>query len=241
MTLAISRREFIQFRFGCLYLFLGKPLKALAVQQKLQIEDILQFKSKGKLTILHFTDIHGQLKPIYYRPPSENYGVGNFEGIPPHLVGEQFLSHFNISRNSPLAYAHTMVDYLTLAREYGKLGGLDKMSTLINAIRDERGTDNVLLLDGGDTWQGSYTSLMSQGMDMVSTVNMLKPDAMVGHWEFTFGKDRLAELLEEMKYPFLGGNVFDTEWEEQVFESTAFLRGLEAKLLSLDSIFHTHQ
>ena len=110
-------------------------------------------------------------------------------------VGEQFLSHFNISRNSPLAYAHTMVDYLTLAREYGKMGGLDKISTLINAIRDERGANNVLLLDGGDTWQGSYTSLKSQGMDMVSTVNMLKPDAMVGHWEFTFGKDRLAELL----------------------------------------------
>ena len=235
--MAISRREFIQFASVASTLFLGKPLKALAVQQKLQIEDILQFNSKGKLTILHFTDIHGQLKPIYYRPPSENYGVGNFEGIPPHLVGEQFLSHFNISRNSPLAYAHTMVDYLTLAREYGKMGGLDKISTLINAIRDERGANNVLLLDGGDTWQGSYTSLKSQGMDMVSTVNMLKPDAMVGHWEFTFGKDRLAELLEEMNYPFLGGNVFDTEWEEQVFESTAFFERAESKIAVIGQHF----
>ena len=152
----------------------------------------------------------------------DSYGVGQFEGIPPHLVGERFLSHFNIDKASPLAYAHTMVDYLDLAKEYGRLGGLDKMATLIKAIRDERGSNNVLLLDGGDTWQGSYTSLMTQGMDMVSAVKLLKPDAMVGHWEFTFGKDRLSELIEKMEYPFLGGNVFDTEWEEPVYESTAF-------------------
>ena len=201
---------------------MGQPLTALAAKQKIILDDILKFDSKGQLTLLHFTDIHGQLKPVYYRPPSENYGVGQFEGIPPHLVGEKFLSHFNIDNKSPLAYAHTMVDYLDLAKEYGKLGGLDKMATLIKAVRDERGSNNVLLLDGGDTWQGSYTSLMTQGMDMVSAVKLLKPDAMVGHWEFTFGKDRLSELLEKMEYPFLGGNVFDTEWEEPVYESTAF-------------------
>ena len=114
----------------------------------------MKFDSKGQLTLLHFTDIHGQLKPVYYRPPSENYGVGQFEGIPPHLVGEKFLSHFNIDKKSPLAYAHTMVDYLDLAKEYGRLGGLDKMATLIKAVRDERGSHNVLLLDGGDKWQG---------------------------------------------------------------------------------------
>ena len=201
---------------------MGQPLTTLAAKQKIILDDILKFDSKGQLTLLHFTDIHGQLKPVYYRPPSENYGVGQFEGIPPHLVGEKFLSHFNIDNKSPLAYAHTMVDYLDLAKEYGKLGGLDKMATLIKAVRDERGSNNVLLLDGGDTWQGSYTSLMTQGMDMVSAVKLLKPDAMVGHWEFTFGKDRLSELLEKMQYPFLGGNVFDTEWEEPVYESTAF-------------------
>ena len=217
-----SRRDFIQFASISSALFMGQPLTALAAKQKIILDDILKFDSKGQLTLLHFTDIHGQLKPVYYRPPSENYGVGQFEGIPPHLVGERFLSHFNIDKTSPLAYAHTMVDYLDLAKEYGRLGGLDKMATLIKAIRDERGSNNVLLLDGGDTWQGSYTSLMTQGMDMVSAVKLLKPDAMVGHWEFTFGKDRLSELLEKMEYPFLGGNVFDTEWEEPVYESTAF-------------------
>ena len=217
-----SRRDFIQFASISSALFMGQPLTALAAKQKIILDDILKFDSKGQLTLLHFTDIHGQLKPVYYRPPSENYGVGQFEGIPPHLVGERFLSHFDIDKTSPLAYAHTMVDYLDLAKEYGRLGGLDKMATLIKAIRDERGSNNVLLLDGGDTWQGSYTSLMTQGMDMVSAVKLLKPDAMVGHWEFTFGKDRLSELLEKMEYPFLGGNVFDTEWEEPVYESTAF-------------------
>ena len=217
-----SRRDFFQFASISSALFMGQSLTALAAKQKIMLDDILKFDSKGQLTLLHFTDIHGQLKPVYYRPPSENYGVGQFEGIPPHLVGEKFLSHFNIDNKSPLAYAHTMVDYLDLAKEYGKLGGLDKMATLIKAVRDERGSNNVLLLDGGDTWQGSYTSLMTQGMDMVSAVKLLKPDAMVGHWEFTFGKDRLSELLEKMEYPFLGGNVFDTEWEEPVYESTAF-------------------
>ena len=217
-----SRRDFIQFASISSALFTGQPLTALAAKQKIILDDILKFDSKGQLTLLHFTDIHGQLKPVYYRPPSENYGVGQFEGIPPHLVGERFLSHFDIDKTSPLAYAHTMVDYLDLAKEYGRLGGLDKMATLIKAIRDERGSSNVLLLDGGDTWQGSYTSLMTQGMDMVSAVKLLKPDAMVGHWEFTFGKDRLSELVEKMEYPFLGGNVFDTEWEEPVYDSTAF-------------------
>ena len=217
-----SRRDFIQFASISSALFMGQPLTAIAAKQKIVLDDILKFDSKGQLTLLHFTDIHGQLKPVYYRPPSENYGVGQFEGIPPHLVGERFLSHFDIDKTSPLAYAHTMVDYLDLAKEYGRLGGLDKMATLIKAIRDERGSNNVLLLDGGDTWQGSYTSLMTQGMDMVSAVKLLKPDAMVGHWEFTFGKDRLSELVEKMEYPFLGGNVFDTEWEEPVYESTAF-------------------
>ena len=217
-----SRRDFIQFASISSALFMGQPLTAIAAKQKIVLDDILKFDSKGQLTLLHFTDIHGQLKPVYYRPPSENYGVGQFEGIPPHLVGERFLSHFKIDKTSPLAYAHTMVDYLDLAKEYGRLGGLDKMATLIKTIRDERGSNNVLLLDGGDTWQGSYTSLMTQGMDMVSAIKLLKPDAMVGHWEFTFGKDRLSELIEKMEYPFLGGNVFDTEWEEPVYESTAF-------------------
>ena len=218
-----SRREFLQFSAVVASIFAGGSFPAVSAPKNLVLEDLLKFNSKGQITLLHITDIHGQLKPVYFRPPSENFGVGAFEGIPPHLVGEDFLSYFSIQKNTPLAYAHTMVDYVALAKEYGKLGGLDRTASLVKGIREERGNDKVLLLDGGDTWQGSYTSLKTQGMDMVKTMSLLKPEAMVGHWEFTLGKSRLEELINEMSCPFLGGNVFDTEWEEQVFESTSFI------------------
>ena len=218
-----SRREFLQMAAVSASYFAAFPHFArAAAQQRLTQDDLLKFDAKGQVTLLHLTDMHGQLKPVYFRPPSENYGVGAFEGIPPHLVGKTFLEHFGIPAGSEYAYAHTMVDYVSLARAYGKLGGLDRTATLIKAIRAERGEDKVLLLDGGDTWQGSYSSLKTQGADMVAAMKALQPDAMVGHWEFTFGKDRVEELIGEMGYPFLGSNCFDTEWEERVFESTAY-------------------
>ena len=218
-----SRREFLQMAAVSASYFAATPNFArAAAQQRLTQDDLLKFESKGQVTLLHLTDIHGQLKPIYFRPPSENYGVGDFEGVPPHLVGETFLNHFSIPAGSAFAYAHTMVDYLSLAKSYGKLGGLDRTATLIKAIRAERGDNKVLLLDGGDTWQGSYCSLKTQGADMVVAMKALKPDAMVGHWEFTLGKERVEELVDEMGYPFLGSNCFDTEWDERVFQSTAY-------------------
>lgn len=223
----ISRREFMQYgavaasTAGIALGGFGSLTRGLA-QQKISQENLLEFDSKGQVTLLHITDVHAQLKPVYFRPPSENHGVGVFEGIPPHLVAGDFLSHFGLEAGSPLAYAHTMVDYVNLARSYGKLGGLDRTSTLVKAIRAERGEDKVLVLDGGDTWQGSYTSLKTNGQDMVDCMKLLKPDAMVGHWEFTFGEDRVREIVDDMGYPFLASNIVDTEWEEQVFESTAF-------------------
>jgi len=218
-----SRRDFLQFAAACAAAtgFSG-ALTTVAAQQKLTQDQLLDFNSKGKLTLLHLTDIHAQLNPVYYRPPSENYGVGAFEGIPPHLVGKQFLNHFNIDKGSALSYAHTMVDYVNMARSYGRLGGLDRMATLIKAIRADRGDNNVLLLDGGDTWQGSYTALKTNAQDMVDCMALLKPDAMVGHWEFTLGAERVLEIIENMGSPFLASNIVDTDWEEPVFDSTAF-------------------
>ena len=213
-----SRREFLQLATITAMLIGGKSWSAVAAKQEISENDILKFDSKGQITLLHITDIHGQLKPVFFRPPSENFGIGKYEGIPPHLVGKVFLDYFGIEPNTPLAYAHTMLDYIPLAREYGKLGGLDRTASLIKNIRAERGEDKVLLLDGGDTWQGSYTSLKTQGEDMLEAMNLLKPDAMVGHWEFTLGKERLSELIDKIDFPFLGGNVFDTEWDEPVFE-----------------------
>ena len=217
-----SRREFLQLAVVTAALVGSRSFNSVAAKQSLTQDSLLEFNSKGQVTILHVTDLHGQLMPLYFRPPSENYGIGEFEGIPPHLVGEEFLKYFGINKNTPLAYAHTMIDYVSLAKQYGKLGGLDRTANIIKQIRGERGDNKVLLLDGGDTWQGSYTSLKTQGADMVSAMNLLKPNAMVGHWEFTFGKDRLNELIEKMDYPFLGGNVFDTEWDEPVFDAISF-------------------
>ncbi len=217
-----TRRDFLQFSAvtAALTGFSG-GLTRVAAQQQLRQEDLLQFDAKGQVTLLHLTDIHAQLKPLYFRPPSENYGVGAFEGIPPHLVGDEFLRHFDLQRGSALAYAHTMVDYVNMAKTYGRLGGLDRIATLVKSIRADRGEDKVLMLDGGDTWQGSYTCLKTNAQDMVDCINLLKPDAMVGHWEFTLGADRVLEIIDSLDYPFLASNIVDLDWEEPVFESTA--------------------
>jgi S-sulfosulfanyl-L-cysteine sulfohydrolase len=223
--MSYTRRDFLQFAINAGAAFgaagyLSSPARALA-QQKLTQEDLLRFDSKGQVTLLHFTDVHAQLTPVYFRPPDTNIGVGAFAGIPPHLVGEEFLTEFGIERGSPLAYAHTFLDYVDLARAYGRLGGLDRTATLVKAIRAERGEDKVLFLDGGDTWQGSYTSLKTNGQDMVDCMKLLKPDAMTGHWEFTFGEERFLEVVESLDYPFLASNIFDAEWDEPAFEHTA--------------------
>lgn len=201
--------------------YVGNATRGLA-QQRLTQDELLRFDAKGQVTLLHFTDVHAQLTPVYFRPPDTNIGVGAYAGIPPHLVGEEFLREFGIERGSPLAYAHTFLDYVDLARTYGRLGGLDRTATLVKAIRAERGEDRVLFLDGGDTWQGSYTALKTNAQDMVECMKLLKPDAMTGHWEFTLGEDRFLEITESMDYPFLASNIFDNEWDEPAFEHTAF-------------------
>lgn len=216
-----SRREFLQAAVASTALAsLTGGFKRAVAQQRLTQDDLLSFDSKGKITLLHITDMHAQLEPLYFRPPDTNIGVGDYAGIPPHLVGEQFISHFGLERGSANAYAHTMLDYVEMARMYGRLGGLDRTATLIKAIRADRGDNNVLLLDGGDTWQGSYTSLKTDGQDMVDCLKLLKPDAMVGHWEFTLGAERVLEIIEDLGFPFLASNIVDSDWEEPVFDST---------------------
>lgn len=221
-----TRRDFLQFAVNAGVAlgaagYMSNATRVLA-QQRLTQDDLLRFDAKGQVTLLHFTDVHGQLAPVYFRPPDTNIGVGDYAGVPPHLVGEAFLEAFGIERGSPLAYAHTFVDYVELARTYGRMGGLDRTATLVKAIRAERGEDKVLFLDGGDTWQGSYTSLRTNGQDMVECMKLLRPDAMTGHWEFTFGEERFLEIVESMGYPFLASNIFDNEWDEPAFEHTAF-------------------
>jgi sulfur-oxidizing protein SoxB len=209
-------------------ILLGSPagLRRAAAAQALTQDDLLRFDPLGQVTLLHVTDVHAQLMPIYFREPSINLGVGAVEGKPPHVTGTDFLTMFDIPKDSPECHALTNVDFVDLARTYGKVGGLDRLATLVNAIRAER-PDSTLFLDGGDTWQGSYTSLQTNGADMVRAFNALKTDAMTAHWEFTYGQDRVQEIIDgELNFPFLCGNVIDTMWEEAVFESTQmFERG----------------
>src|SRR5579883_1740294 len=199
---------------------------AFAQRREPTQEDLLAFKATGQVTLLNFTDLHAQIVPIYFREPSANIGVGADRGLPPHIVGEKLLAAYKVGRNSVGAYALACADFEDLARTYGRLGGLDRLSTLIKAIRAERGNDKVLLLDGGDTWQGSYSALQTRGADMVKIINALKPDAMTGHWEFTYGQQRVQELIKQLEFPFLAGNVKDATWGDPVFQPSAvFQRG----------------
>jgi len=213
----------------------GRWSQAVA-QQGLTEDGLLDFESTGNVTIIHVTDLHAQLVPVYFREPSINLGVGDVAGLPPHVTGADFLKLYNIEPGSPEAYAMTSEDYVALAKSYGKMGGLDRIATIVKRIRAERG-DNVLLLDGGDTWQGSYTSLQSKGQDMVDAMNALQPDAMTGHWEFTYGTERVQEIIDGLPFSFLGGNIFDAEWNEPAFEAYKMFEKGGAKIAVLGQAF----
>ena len=217
-----SRREFLMASVAAAAVagpgMIGQWSRAMA-QQALTEDELLSFDATGNVTLIHVTDIHAQLKPLYFREPSINLGVGDATGLPPHVTGMDFLKLYNIEPGTPHAYALTSEDFVSLAKAYGKMGGLDRVATVIKRIRAERGEDNCLLLDGGDTWQGSYTSLQTEGADMVEVMNSLMPDAMTGHWEFTYGADRVTELVDSLPFPFLGSNIYDAEWNEPAFEA----------------------
>ena len=216
----ISRREFMQAVTAAATIYgASAPWSRLAAQQKMTQSDLLDVAPYGNVTIAHLTDIHAQIKPIFFREPSINLGVGDAEGQPPHVTGDDFLKLYGIEAGSPEAYALSSDAFTSLAAQYGRMGGIDRIATVLKHIRAER-PNNTLFLDGGDTWHGSYTALQTKGADMVEIMNALKPDAMTGHWEFTLGADRVKELVDELPFPFLGANIFDNEWEEPAFEAS---------------------
>ena len=165
----------------------------------------------GNARILHMTDTHAQLKPVYYREPSVNIGIGSMQGNPPHLVGKTFLDRFGIRPDSADAYAFTFIEFEKAAARFGKLGGFAHLKTLIDRLRSEVGAGRSLLLDGGDLWQGTGLSNAMQGADMVDAANLLGIEAMTGHWEFTYGEKALRDNLDRFKGEFLAQNVFLTE------------------------------
>ncbi|MEZ5790825.1 MAG: thiosulfohydrolase SoxB [Nitratireductor sp.] len=220
----VSRREFLMASVAASAIagggLIGSWSRA-AAQQALSEEALLGFEPFGNVTLLHVTDLHAQVKPLYFREPSINVGVGEVKGLPPHVTGADFLKLYNIEPGSPHAYALTSEDFAALAGTYGKLGGLDRIAHIIKRVRSER-PDNTLLLDGGDTWQGSYVSNKTLGGDMVELMNLLQPDAMTAHWEFTYGADRVQEIVDGLPFAFLGSNIFNAEWDEPAYEHTAF-------------------
>jgi S-sulfosulfanyl-L-cysteine sulfohydrolase len=216
-----TRREFLEMAAATAAIVPAGWPRAFARQQ-LRQSDLLRFDSFGNVTLLHIADLHAQLAPVYLREASVNIGVGAAKGEVPHLTGVALLERYGIGRASPEAYALSADDFTALARAYGRVGGLDRIATVLDAIRAERG-DKVVFLDGGDTWQNSYTSLVTKGQDMVDCMAMLRPDAMVGHWEFTLGADRIKELTQSLGFPFLALNVRDSEWNEPVFPASTIL------------------
>jgi sulfur-oxidizing protein SoxB len=173
----------------------------------------------GNVSLMHYTDCHAQLTPIYFREPSINLGVAGMRGNPPHLVGDKFLAHYGITANTPNAHAFTYLNFAEAAQKYGKTGGFAHLRTLVNNIRSQR--PGSLLLDGGDTWQGSGTSLWTNAQDMVDAQILLGVDVMTPHWEMTFGADRVREIIDndfDGKIDFVAQNVIDNEWEEDVFK-----------------------
>ncbi|MEP3055223.1 thiosulfohydrolase SoxB [Ascidiaceihabitans sp.] len=211
----ISRRDFLQTSMATAALYGASGFgnwSRLAAQQSLTQDKLLEFATFGNVSLIHITDIHAQLVPHYFREPSVNIGVGSNTGAVPHVTGADFRKLYGIDDGSHSAYALTYNDFSSLAKGYGNIGGMDRVSIVINAIRADR--PDALLLDGGDTWHGSYTCYQSQGQDMVNVMNALKPDAMTFHWEFTLGSDRVAEIVEGLPFAALGQNIFDAEWDE---------------------------
>jgi len=205
--MSLDRREFIQLL--SLAATAGLPLTGHSSNS--DSAQIYDFPSFGNVSLLHFTDCHAQLLPVYFREPSVNIGLGEAFGRVPHRVGTYFLDYFSIPRGSPEAYAYTCLDFESMAQQFGKVGGFAHLATLIKRIRATR--PHSLLLDGGDTLQGSATALWTQGRDMIGASKLLGVDIMTGHWEFTYGMDRVRAIVDGELDPieFLAQNVVLTE------------------------------
>ncbi len=219
--MSLSRREFLQMlaAASAAGMSLGLPGVSRA-ERRAQPANLYEVAPFGNVTLLHFTDCHAQLKPIYFREPSINIGVGEARGRAPHMVGENLLRAFNVTPGSIEAHALTYLNFSEAARDYGKVGGFAHLATLVKSLRSQR-KGRTLLLDGGDTWQGSATALWTNGQDMVDAQKLLGVDIMTGHWEFTYGAERVKDIVDNHlkgSIEFVAQNVSDTTWGESVFK-----------------------
>ena len=211
--MSLSRREFLQALAAAAAA--GLPLDSGAASD----EAFYDFPRFGNVSLLHFTDCHAQLLPVYFREPSTNLGVAASINRPPHIVGQALLKLFRIRPGSREAYAFSYLDFAAAARRYGKLGGFAHLATLVKKLRAERNAS--LLLDGGDTWQGSATSLWTRGQDMIEAQKLLGVEVTTGHWEFTYGAERVKEVVAKDfagRIEFLAQNVETGDFGDPVFK-----------------------
>ncbi|MFN9030871.1 MAG: thiosulfohydrolase SoxB [Betaproteobacteria bacterium] len=216
--MSMSRREFTQVL--ALAAAAGLPLASRDVlaQQPAAAARMYDVPRFGNVSLLHFTDCHAQLLPIFFREPSVNIGIGDSFGKPPHLVGEALLKHFNISPNTREAHAFTFLDFEAAAKTYGRVGGFAHLTTLVKRMKASR--PGALLLDGGDTWQGSGTALWTNAQDMVDACKLLGVNVMTPHWEMTYGMKRVTEIVEKDlkgKIDFVAQNIQTNDFGDQVF------------------------
>ena len=215
----VNRREFLQILAIASAGGYAFPKNVLAAENAMQT--FYDMPAFGNVSFLHFTDSHAQLQPIYYREPSVNIGLGSSLNKAPHLVGDAFLKEYGMKANSMQAHAFTALDYAESAQRFGKVGGFSHLATLIKRLKADR--PHALVLDGGDTWQGSATSLWTKGQDMIDASLMLGVDMMTAHWEFTYGMDRVQEAVDGLKgkINFLAQNVETADFGDPVFEPYA--------------------
>lgn len=209
-----SKRDFLKLLAATVLAGAARPGRAAD-------GSIYELGKFGDVRLIHMTDTHAQLDPVYFREPSINIGIASMAGKPPHLVGEAFLERFGIQRDTDLAYAFTCLGFEPAARRYGRLGGFAHIKTLVDGLRAEAGPGRSLLLDGGDLWQGSGLANLEKGADMVDASNLLGIEVLTGHWEFTYGEQVLRENLGRFKGQFLAQNVFLTD-EAKFNDAPAF-------------------
>ena len=217
--MTLSKREFLQVMSAASAagMGLGRYADADAATAQKGLYDLAPF---GNVSFLHMTDCHAQLKPIYFREPSVNIGIGSMQGRLPHVVGENLLKLSGSRPSTDLAYAFTYLDFEQAARRYGKVGGFAHLATLVKQLKASR--PGALLLDGGDTWQGSATSLWSNAQDMVEAAKLLTVDVMTGHWEFTYGMERVKEVIDKDfkgQVEFIAQNVRTNDFGDAVFKA----------------------
>lgn len=216
--MSLSKREFLQVLAAASVSGMGLQRYAHA-DTALADKALYDVPAFGNVSLLHMTDCHAQLKPIHFREPSVNLGVGAMKNQAPHLVGEHLLKAMGIAPGTPGAHAFSYLDFDAAAQRYGKVGGFAHLATLVKRMRAAR--PGALLLDGGDTWQGSATSLWTQAQDMVEACKLLGVDVMTGHWEFTYGMERVKEIIEKdfgSKLDFVAQNVKTADFGDPVFK-----------------------